>query len=114
MEHVNTGFIYHRIRGELVPVLIEKCLAAPKATMKERALKCILLFMEKDSVEPVIEDLIQGCSKKQPKTVAACYNALSESLKGFGTPMIQPKPILKLLPAAFQHSEKLVRDEVTL
>jgi hypothetical protein len=93
-------------------LIIDKCLAASKATIKTRAVECILLFIEKDAAEPVIEELIQGCNKKQPKIVAACYNTLSECLKGFGIKLINPKPILKIMPVAFQHSDKAVRDEV--
>lgn len=68
--------------------------------------------MEKDAAEPIIEEIIRGCNKKQPKIVAACFNVLSRSLEAFGTKIINPKPILKILPMAFQHSDKSVRDEV--
>jgi hypothetical protein len=101
-----------RIRENIVPIVIDKCLASQKATTKLKALECLLLFIEKDTAEPIIQDLVQGCSKKQPKVVAACFNALSKSLEAFGNGLINPKPILKILPMAFQHSDKLVRDEV--
>jgi hypothetical protein len=92
--------------------LIEKCLAAPKVGVKSKASECILIFMEKDMKDFIIEDLIEGCHKKQPKIVAACYHTFSECLAEFGTTIINPKPILKILPEAFQHSDKTVRDEV--
>lgn len=52
-------------------------------------------------------------SAKQPKTVAAVLNALTQIFHNFGCKTADPKPILKVLPKAFGHADKNVRAEAT-
>lgn len=52
-------------------------------------------------------------SAKQPKTVAAVLNALTQIFHNFGCKIADPKPVLKVLPKAFGHADKNVRAEAT-
>lgn len=93
--------------------MVEKCLASARAAIKHNALEAILLYIERDVAAPVVEDVMPGLSNKVPKNVAATLNALAAIVHSFGCKVVDPKPILKVLPKVFGAADKNVRAEAT-
>lgn len=97
--------------GEVMGGLVTKCLAAPRAKTKELALEIILMYVEIEKQEIVQDELMKGLENKSPKVVAACINALKESLHSFGPQVITLKPIIKVIPKLLEDRDKTVRDD---
>ncbi|CAH3193252.1 unnamed protein product, partial [Porites evermanni] len=57
------------------------------------------------------EEVLKGLDNKQPKIVAACTNVLCRAISEFGGKVFSLKPIVKVLPKLFDHSDKTVRGE---
>jgi cytoskeleton-associated protein 5 len=72
-----------------------------------------LLLVEIDVAAPVIEDILPALSAKQPKVIAAALAALTTIFHNYGCKVVDPKPVLKILPKAFGHADKNVRAEAT-
>ena len=92
---------------------MEKALASTRAATKQSALEALLLYVELDKSDPIIEDLIPGLSHKQPKIVAATLAALTAIYHAYGVKIVDPKPVLKVLPKVFGHADKNVRAEAS-
>lgn len=97
--------------GEVMGGLVTKCLAAPKAKTKELALEIILMYVEIEKQEIVQDELMKGLENKSPKVVAACINALKESLHSYGPQVITLKPIIKVIPKLLEDRDKTVRED---
>ncbi|CAK7230222.1 hypothetical protein SEUCBS140593_007510 [Sporothrix eucalyptigena] len=102
-----------RTRNAAVPGLCEKGLPSTRAATKASALEALLLYIELDVAAPVIEDMLPTLGSKQPKVVAACLAALTSIYHNYGCKIVDPKPVLKILPKAFGHADKNVRAEAT-
>jgi len=76
-------------------------------------LEALLLYIELDKADPIIEDLLPFVSHKMPKLVAATLNALTAIYHAYGVKIVDPKPVLKVLPKAFGHADKNVRAEAS-
>jgi len=72
-----------------------------------------MLYIELDKADPIIEDLIPPLSHKQPKIIAATLSALTSIYHAYGCKIVDPKPILKVLPKVFGHADKNVRAEAS-
>lgn len=72
-----------------------------------------MLYIELDKADPIIEDLLPFVSHKMPKLVAATLNALTAIYHAYGVKIVDPKPVLKVLPKAFGHADKNVRAEAS-
>jgi len=109
--------------------LIEKCLASVRAGVKSRCLEALLLFVELDTFEPVLQELGTFMGHKQPKLIAACIVAMTETIKlegsivyfvlknllfrEFGADSAAVKTVVKAIPTMFQHADKNVRGEAS-
>lgn len=93
--------------------ICEKGLPSTRAAIKASAVEALLLLCEVDVPGPVIEDILPVLSAKQPKTVAAVLNSLTQIFHNYGCKIADPKPVLKVLPKAFGHADKNVRAEAT-
>jgi protein STU2 len=102
-----------RTRGQTIPPMVEKGLPSTRAATKASAIEALLLYVEIDASGPVIEEILPALSNKQPKVVAASLAALTSIVHSFGCKIVDPKPILKVLPKAFGHADKNVRAEAT-
>ncbi|KAK9457468.1 armadillo-type protein [Dipodascopsis uninucleata] len=102
-----------KLRGTIVTPLAEKGLASMRAGTKQKTVEALLYFIEMDTPDPVVEELIPILGNKLPKLVAGVVMALREIFKAFGTKTVQPKAVLKSLPKLFAHSDKNVRAETT-
>ncbi|KAL9124355.1 MAG: hypothetical protein Q9217_006305, partial [Psora testacea] len=102
-----------RSRSVTITPLVEKGLPSAKATTKQSSLEAILLYVELDKAEPILDDLLQGLSNKQPKIVASTLASLTALYHAYGVKIIEPKPVLKALPKVFGHADKNVRAEAS-
>jgi hypothetical protein len=102
-----------RTRNQTITPLVEKGLSSTRAATKASSLEAILLYIELDVSAPVIEELLPALSHKLPKIVAATLAALTAIVHNYGCKVVDPKPILKVLPKAFGHADKNVRAEAT-
>ncbi|KUI67943.1 Spindle pole body component alp14 [Cytospora mali] len=102
-----------RSRGVTVGPICEKGLPSTRAGTKASAIEALLLLCELDVPNPVIEEILPILSAKQPKTVAAAINSLTQIFHNYGCKLADPKPVLKVLPKAFGHADKNVRAEAT-
>ncbi|KAF9584426.1 Microtubule-associated protein, microtubule dynamics during spindle orientation [Lunasporangiospora selenospora] len=100
-------------KSDVVPAVVEKCLSATRTGTKAKALELILLYVEVDTPDPVIEDVLPGLSAKLPKLVATTTNTLAAIIRTFGVKNVNLKILLKKLPPLFGHSDKNVRAEAS-
>lgn len=102
-----------RTRGVTITPICEKGLSSTRAATKASSIEALLQLCEVDVPGPVIEEMLPVLSAKQPKTVAAVLNALTQIFHNFGCKIADPKPVLKVLPKVFGHADKNVRAEAT-
>lgn len=102
-----------RTRSSAVAAIVEKCLGSTRAGTKTKAIDVCLMYVELDTGEPVIEDLIPGLSNKLPKIVAATTMAMKKIYEAFGAKTVKAKPAVQVLPKLFTHADKNVRAEAT-
>ncbi|EXJ95050.1 hypothetical protein A1O1_00168 [Capronia coronata CBS 617.96] len=100
-----------RSRNYTLQPIYEKGLVSSKPQAKVSALEALLLYIELDKAEPVIEELLPGLSHKQPKVIAATLAAITAIFHNYGIKVVDPKPVIKLLPKVFGHADKNVRAE---
>ncbi|CAG8440367.1 2083_t:CDS:10, partial [Acaulospora morrowiae] len=84
-----------------------------RAGTKNKAVELVLLYIEVDTPDPVVEDVLAGLNAKQPKLVTTTTFALKEIIRCYGAKTVNVKPILKILPKIFGHTDKNVRAEGT-
>lgn len=93
--------------------LIEKSLGSTRAGTKANSTLALMWFIELDVPDPIIEELVSFTGNRIPKLVAGVTAALTEIFRAYGTKTISPKPVIKVLPKLFGHSDKNVRKETT-
>ncbi|KAK5635943.1 hypothetical protein RRF57_011655 [Xylaria bambusicola] len=102
-----------RSRGHVITPIVEKGLISTRPATKTSSLEALLLLIEIDTAAPVIEDILPAVSAKLPKVIAAALAALTSIFHNYGCKVVDPKPVLKVLPKAFGHADKNVRAEAT-
>ncbi|KAF0310307.1 Cytoskeleton-associated protein 5 [Amphibalanus amphitrite] len=100
-----------RVSGDVVAAIVQKAIAAPKTSTREKARELLLMVVEIEKYEIVQEELIKGFSQKNPKVVAACIGAMTLALSSFGHKILTLKPLVKLIPVIMEHKDKSVREE---
>ncbi|PWY94461.1 ARM repeat-containing protein [Aspergillus sclerotioniger CBS 115572] len=100
-----------RSRATTVFPICEKGLPSTRPAAKTNAIEALLLCVELDKADPVIEEIIPALSHKVPKVIAATLAGLKAIYHNFGCKIVDPKPVLKVLPKAFGHADKNVRAE---
>lgn len=65
----------------VLPTLIERCISAAKPGVRAKCLESLLMFVELDCAEPVLVELGNFITHKQPKVVAASLAALTEVIR---------------------------------
>lgn len=99
-----------RIAGAVCSSICSKCLKSRPATLN-KAIEGCLLFVELEQQAAVMEAAIQSFGDKVPKAAVAALDIALQSVLQFGTGVIEPKPLMKALPAMFSHSNVQVRDK---
>ena len=92
---------------------MEKGLPSTRAATKQSSLEALLLYIEIEKSAPVIEEMVPLLSSKQPKIIAADLTALTFIFNAYGVKIVDPKPVIKILPKMFGHSDKNVRAEAS-
>ncbi|ODV98497.1 hypothetical protein PACTADRAFT_31888 [Pachysolen tannophilus NRRL Y-2460] len=113
LKYGNTDRIISKLRVSVIGPMCEKSLASSRAGTRQNAVDALMWFIELDTADPVIEQLIPYLSHKMPKLISGCTMALTEIIKNYGCKTCSPKPILPLIPKLFGHADKLVRQEAT-
>src|SRR4051812_31700835 len=98
-----------RTRQITIATIAEKGLPSTRPVAKQKALEALMLYIETDKSDPVIEELLPVLGNKQPKVIAATLDALTQIYHAYGCKIIEPKPVLKLLPKVYGHADKNVR-----
>ncbi|RIA95528.1 armadillo-type protein [Glomus cerebriforme] len=102
-----------RVRASIIPAVVDKGFGSARAGTKNKAIELILLYIEVDTPDPVVGDVLVGLKAKQPKLVATTVFALKEMIRFYGAKTVNVKPILKTIPKIFAHTDKNVRSEGT-
>ncbi|ODQ81637.1 hypothetical protein BABINDRAFT_182737 [Babjeviella inositovora NRRL Y-12698] len=103
-----------RIRGRTVGPLIEKGLASSRAGTKQKTINALLMFVELDTPELIVDEILPFLSARLPKLVATATKALAEIYVQFGAKAVSPKTVIPAIPKLFSHADKTVRAEATL
>ncbi|CAI2179034.1 13105_t:CDS:10 [Funneliformis geosporum] len=102
-----------RVRASIIPAVVDKGFGSSRSGTKSKAIELILLYIEVDIPDPIVEDVLVGLNAKQPKLVATSVQALKETIRLYGAKTVNVKPILKIIPKIFAHTDKNVRNEGT-
>lgn len=99
-----------RIRSTVCQPLSEKGLGAVKPSVKTAAAEAVMAFVANADAEATVNDLVELMKKKlPPKMMVQLLNSLTQVFTEFGSPVVNPKPVIQSLPAVFSHTDKNVR-----
>lgn len=73
------NFLIFRTAKEIVPIIVDKCLGTPKT--KKLGVEVLLLYIEIDTPDYVMSELVKGFSHKIPKTKQTCVEVVKEIVK---------------------------------
>jgi cytoskeleton-associated protein 5 len=102
-----------RLRPAVVAAMIEKSLGSSRAGTRKNCLDALLWFIELDTPDPIVDELLPYLNHRMPKLVAGATNALTEIFRLFGTSTVSPKNVIKAVPKLFSHADSNVRKEAT-
>ncbi|KAI8588296.1 armadillo-type protein [Geranomyces variabilis] len=103
-----------KTRSVIAPMVVDKTMGSNRAGTRQKGFDILMMYIEIDVSEPVIQEIIPGLDHKSPKNVSACVSTMRESLRLFGSPTVNVRPLLKQLSKIFDHKDKSVRAEGTL
>lgn len=109
LEKADEGLVA-RIAGPVSTVLAGKCLKGKPATVAKTGEACMLLI-ELEQEAAVVEAVLKAFGDKVPKVVLAAVDIILQAVSLFGR-AVDPKPLMKALPALFSHTQAGVRDKV--
>lgn len=108
------GSVAVSIRKAVAQPLAEKGLIAAKPAVKQAATEVLLTLVEVADPAGVVDDILAMLSSsKSPKAIAAGVQTLESIFKEFGSPVTDPRPVLKVLPTFFFHTDRNVRQAAT-
>lgn len=107
----STDALFFSLRSQVVGPMVEKTMGSARSGTKQNALNALLFFIELDTADPVIDEIMPALSHRTPKLVAGTAHALTEIIKAYGAKTVSCKPLFKVLPALFSHADKNVRAE---
>ncbi|KAI3637761.1 hypothetical protein MIR68_004410 [Amoeboaphelidium protococcarum] len=100
-----------KMRVHISKLIVDKCLKSPRASLRQKSADLLLALIDLDTPDAIVEVIIEGTGSKQPKVVCACLAILNDIVKFYGSQTVDCKPIFKVLPQMFAHSDALVRNE---
>lgn len=86
-------------------------MGSTRSGTKQNALDSLLFFIELDTADPVVEEMLPFLKHRTPKVVAGTVHALTEIIHQYGAKTVSCKPLFKSLPALFSHADKNIRAE---
>ncbi|ONM36965.1 Protein MOR1 [Zea mays] len=97
-----------RYAKEVCDAIVAKCLTGRPKTV-EKAQAAFLLWVELEAAEVFLESMEKAVKNKVAKAVVPAIDVMFQALSEFGTKVVPPKKILKMLPELFDHPDQNVR-----
>ncbi|XP_018439477.1 protein MOR1 isoform X1 [Raphanus sativus] len=97
-----------RYAKEVCDAIAAKCLTGRPKTV-QKAQDALLLWVELEAVDVFLDTLEKAIKNKVAKAVVPAVDVMFLALSEFGSKIIPPKRILKMLPELFDHQDQNVR-----
>ncbi|KAI5081631.1 hypothetical protein GOP47_0001374 [Adiantum capillus-veneris] len=97
-----------RFAKEICDAIVAKCLTGRPKTV-EKAQSAFLLWVELEACEVFLEAMEKAIKNKVAKAVVPAIDVMFQAVSDFGTKVVAPKKILKMLPELFDHQDQNVR-----
>ncbi|KAI5657025.1 hypothetical protein M9H77_25818 [Catharanthus roseus] len=97
-----------RYAKEVCDAIVAKCLTGRPKTV-EKAQAAFMLWVELEAVEPFLDAMEKAIKNKVAKAVVPAIDVMFQALSEFGSKIVPPKRILKILPELFDHQDQNVR-----
>ncbi|KAG6383714.1 hypothetical protein SASPL_156515 [Salvia splendens] len=97
-----------RYAKEVCDAIVAKCLTGRPKTV-EKAQMAFMLWVELEAVEAFLDAMEKAIKNKVAKAVVPAIDVMFQALSEFGSKIIPPKRILKMLPELFDHQDQNVR-----
>ncbi|PIN16310.1 Microtubule-associated protein [Handroanthus impetiginosus] len=97
-----------RYAKEVCDAIVAKCLTGRPKTV-EKAQMAFMLWIELEAVEAFLDAMEKAIKNKVAKAVVPAIDVMFQALSEFGSKIVPPKRILKMLPELFDHQDQNVR-----
>lgn len=97
-----------RYGKEVCDAVVAKCLTGRPKTV-EKAQMIFMLWVELEAVEAFLDAMEKAIKNKVSKAVVPAIDVMFQALSEFGSKVLPPKRILKMLPELFDHQDQNVR-----
>ncbi|XP_051126055.1 protein MOR1 [Andrographis paniculata] len=97
-----------RFAKEVCDSIVAKCLTGRPKTV-EKAQMSFLLWVELEAVDSFLDAMEKAIKNKVAKAVVPAIDVMFQALSEFGSKVIPPKRLLKMLPELFDHQDQNVR-----
>ncbi|KAL3851295.1 hypothetical protein ACJIZ3_013177 [Penstemon smallii] len=97
-----------RYAKEVCDTIVAKCLTGRPKTV-EKAQAAFMLWVELEAVEAFLDAMEKAIKNKVAKAVVPAIDVMFQALSEFGSKIVPPKRILKMLPELFDHQDQNVR-----
>jgi cytoskeleton-associated protein 5 len=97
-----------RFGKEVCDAVVAKCLTGRPKTV-EKAQAVFLLWVELEAVDAFLDAMEKAIKNKVAKAVVPAIDVMFQALCEFGSKIVPPKRILKMLPELFDHQDQNVR-----
>ncbi|KAG8385593.1 hypothetical protein BUALT_Bualt03G0061300 [Buddleja alternifolia] len=97
-----------RYAKEVCDAIVAKCLTGRPKTV-EKAQMAFMLWVELEAVEAFLDAMEKAIKNKVAKAVVPAIDVMFQALSEFGSKIVPPKRILKMLPELFDHQDQNVR-----
>ncbi|KVH89565.1 hypothetical protein Ccrd_008447 [Cynara cardunculus var. scolymus] len=97
-----------RFAKEICDAIVAKCLTGRPKTV-EKAQMVFMLWVELEAVDVFLDAMEKAIKNKVAKAVVPAIDVMFQALSEFGSKIVPPKRILKMLPELFDHQDQNVR-----
>lgn len=97
-----------RYAKEVCDTIVAKCLTGRPKTV-EKAQAAFMLWVELEAVDAFLDAMEKAIKNKVAKAVVPAIDVMFQALSEFGTKIVPPKKLLKMLPELFDHQDQNVR-----
>ncbi|XP_042752685.1 protein MOR1 [Lactuca sativa] len=97
-----------RYAKEVCDAIAAKCLTGRPKTV-EKAQMVFMLWVELEAVDAFLDVMEKAIKNKVAKAVVPAIDVMFQALSEFGSKVVPPKRILKMLPELFDHQDQNVR-----
>ncbi|KAI4304346.1 hypothetical protein MLD38_039873 [Melastoma candidum] len=97
-----------RYAKEVCDSIVAKCLTGRPKTV-EKAQAIFMLWVELEAVDVFLDAMEKAIKNKVAKAVVPAIDVMFQAMSEFGSKVVLPKRILKMLPELFDHQDQNVR-----